>query len=153
MRLSIGPAACKASLCRSQTHSWRAIALTSLCIMSPWASWSFLMVVPGAILNSRSGRAMMAIRDNPVAAATMGINLPMVKTTTFGLSAMFAGHWRRVLLLLRMRVRIPGHVQLLHRRLLTGGLRRLAVSSPIPGAICWADSSIVFRPRIRRRSL
>lgn len=51
----------------------------------------FLMVVAWCILNSRSGRAMMAIRDNPVAAATMGINLPMVKTTTFGLSAMYAG--------------------------------------------------------------
>ena len=34
---------------------------------------------------------MMAIRDNPIAAKTMGVNLPLVKTTTFGISAMFAG--------------------------------------------------------------
>jgi branched-chain amino acid transport system permease protein len=33
----------------------------------------FLMVITWCILHSRSGRAMMAIRDNPVAAATMGI--------------------------------------------------------------------------------
>ena len=34
---------------------------------------------------------MMAIRDNPIAAKTMGINTPLVKTTTFGISAMYAG--------------------------------------------------------------
>lgn len=51
----------------------------------------FLMVVTWCILHSRSGRAMMAIRDNPIAARTMGINLPLIKTTTFGISAMFAG--------------------------------------------------------------
>lgn len=50
-----------------------------------------LMVITWCILHSRSGRAMMAIRDNPIAARTMGINLPMVKTITFGISAMFAG--------------------------------------------------------------
>lgn len=51
----------------------------------------FLMVITWCILHSRSGRSMMAIRDNPIAARTMGINLPLVKTTTFGISAMFAG--------------------------------------------------------------
>jgi branched-chain amino acid transport system permease protein len=51
----------------------------------------FLMAITWCILHSRSGRSMMAIRDNPIAARTMGINLPLVKTTTFGLSAMFAG--------------------------------------------------------------
>jgi branched-chain amino acid transport system permease protein len=51
----------------------------------------FLMVVAWCILHSRSGRAMMAIRDNPIAASTMGINTALVKTTTFGISAMFAG--------------------------------------------------------------
>jgi branched-chain amino acid transport system permease protein len=51
----------------------------------------FLMVITWCILHSRSGRAMMAIRDNPIAARTMGINMPLVKTTTFGISAMYAG--------------------------------------------------------------
>ena len=50
-----------------------------------------LMVATWCLLHSRSGRSMMAIRDNPIAAATMGINLPLVKTATFGISAMFAG--------------------------------------------------------------
>ena len=51
----------------------------------------FLMIITWCLLHSRSGRAMMAIRDNPIAAKTMGINMPLVKTTTFGISAMYAG--------------------------------------------------------------
>jgi branched-chain amino acid transport system permease protein len=43
------------------------------------------------ILNSRSGRAMMAIRDFPIAADTMGINLRLYKTVTFGISAAMTG--------------------------------------------------------------
>jgi branched-chain amino acid transport system permease protein len=43
------------------------------------------------ILKSRSGRAMMAIRDQPLAAATMGIDTSLYKTVTFGISAAYTG--------------------------------------------------------------
>ena len=43
------------------------------------------------MLNSRSGRAMMAIRDYPIAADTMGINTSLYKTVTFGISAAYTG--------------------------------------------------------------
>ncbi len=43
------------------------------------------------LLNSRSGRAIMAIRDQPLAAATMGIDLALYKTVTFGISAAYTG--------------------------------------------------------------
>ena len=43
------------------------------------------------ILNSRSGRAMMAIRDYPIAADTMGIDTALYKTVTFGISAAYTG--------------------------------------------------------------
>jgi branched-chain amino acid transport system permease protein len=43
------------------------------------------------ILNSRSGRAMMAIRDYPIAADTMGIDTSLYKTVTFGISAAYTG--------------------------------------------------------------
>ena len=43
------------------------------------------------ILNSRSGRAMMAIRDQYMAADTMGIDTALYKTVTFGISAMYTG--------------------------------------------------------------
>ncbi|MEQ1613540.1 MAG: branched-chain amino acid ABC transporter permease [Hyphomicrobiaceae bacterium] len=40
---------------------------------------------------SRSGRAIMAIRDNPIAAKAMGIDTALYKATTFGVSAAYAG--------------------------------------------------------------
>jgi branched-chain amino acid transport system permease protein len=43
------------------------------------------------LIRSRTGRAIMAIRDNPIAAAAMGINLPLYKTLTFGVSALYTG--------------------------------------------------------------
>ena len=43
------------------------------------------------ILNSRSGRAMMAIRDQYMAADTMGIDTSLYKTVTFGISAAYTG--------------------------------------------------------------
>ncbi len=43
------------------------------------------------ILNSRSGRAMMAIRDQYMAADTMGIDTALYKTVTFGISAAYTG--------------------------------------------------------------
>jgi branched-chain amino acid transport system permease protein len=39
----------------------------------------------------RTGRAMVAIRDHPIAAATMGVNTALVKSLTFGVSAFYTG--------------------------------------------------------------
>ena len=43
------------------------------------------------LLRSRSGRAMMAIRDNQIAASAMGVNLALYKTLAFGISAAVTG--------------------------------------------------------------
>ena len=43
------------------------------------------------LLRGRVGRAMVAIRDQHVAAEAMGINTAMVKSLTFGVSAMYTG--------------------------------------------------------------
>jgi len=43
------------------------------------------------LIRSHTGRAIVAIRDNPLAAAAMGIDNARYKTTTFGVSAMFTG--------------------------------------------------------------
>jgi branched-chain amino acid transport system permease protein len=43
------------------------------------------------LVASRTGRALMAIRDNPIAARAMGINLALYKATAFGISAMITG--------------------------------------------------------------
>jgi branched-chain amino acid transport system permease protein len=43
------------------------------------------------LLRGRVGRALIAVRDHPIAATAMGINLPMFKSLTFGVSAAFTG--------------------------------------------------------------
>ena len=43
------------------------------------------------LVHSRTGRAIMAIRDNPIAARSMGINTALYKTLTFGVSALYTG--------------------------------------------------------------
>jgi branched-chain amino acid transport system permease protein len=43
------------------------------------------------LVASRSGRAMMAIRDNPLAARSMGVNVALYKSLAFGVSALFTG--------------------------------------------------------------
>jgi branched-chain amino acid transport system permease protein len=43
------------------------------------------------LLRGRVGRALVAIRDHPIAATAMGINLPLFKSLTFGVSAAFTG--------------------------------------------------------------
>jgi branched-chain amino acid transport system permease protein len=43
------------------------------------------------LVESRAGRAMVAIRDHPIAAATMGVNTALTKSLTFGVSAFYTG--------------------------------------------------------------
>lgn len=43
------------------------------------------------LLQGRIGRAMVAIRDHHIAAETMGINLALHKSLTFGVSALYTG--------------------------------------------------------------
>jgi branched-chain amino acid transport system permease protein len=45
----------------------------------------------GNLTRGRLGRAIVAIRDNPIAAQAMGVNLPLVKSITFGISAAYTG--------------------------------------------------------------
>jgi branched-chain amino acid transport system permease protein len=48
-------------------------------------------VVQRNLVKSRAGRAMVAVRDNPTAAAVMGVNVSVTKTVVFGVSAAMAG--------------------------------------------------------------
>ena len=50
-----------------------------------------LFVLARNLLAGRSGRAIVAIRDNPVAAQAMGIHTPLYKSLTFGVSAAYTG--------------------------------------------------------------
>jgi branched-chain amino acid transport system permease protein len=62
--------------------------------------WMYLVVLAVAVLmfwlarnllDSRTGRALTAIRDHPMAASTMGINVSQYKAVTFGISALYTG--------------------------------------------------------------
>ncbi|MBS0335232.1 MAG: branched-chain amino acid ABC transporter permease [Proteobacteria bacterium] len=48
-----------------------------------WLGWN--------LLRGRVGRALIAIRDQPIAAEAMGVNNAMYKSLAFGVSAMFTG--------------------------------------------------------------
>ncbi|HWS75093.1 MAG TPA: branched-chain amino acid ABC transporter permease, partial [Quisquiliibacterium sp.] len=50
-----------------------------------------MFLIAWNLLRGRIGRALVAIRDHPIAAAAMGINLPVFKSITFGVSAAFTG--------------------------------------------------------------
>src|SRR5512146_2579494 len=43
------------------------------------------------LLRGRTGRALKAIRDNPIAASAMGVNTALYKSLTFGVSALYTG--------------------------------------------------------------
>jgi branched-chain amino acid transport system permease protein len=50
-----------------------------------------LFVVAWNVVRGRTGRALVALRDHPVAAATMGIDVAAYKSVAFGVSAMYTG--------------------------------------------------------------
>lgn len=50
-----------------------------------------LFVLAANLLARRTGRAIVAIRDNPIAAQAMGINNALYKSLTFGVSAGYTG--------------------------------------------------------------
>lgn len=51
----------------------------------------FLYWTASNLKNTRSGRAMIAIRENPIAARSMGVNLALYNSITFSISAFYVG--------------------------------------------------------------
>ncbi|MBQ8276316.1 MAG: branched-chain amino acid ABC transporter permease [Clostridia bacterium] len=59
-------------------------------------SWSYLVMILCIffivnLIRSRHGRAIMAVRDNAIAAASVGINVSRCRIVTFAIAALFAG--------------------------------------------------------------
>lgn len=52
---------------------------------------AILFTCAAFLIRSRSGRALMAIRDNPIAAKSMGVNTSVYKSLAFGVSALYTG--------------------------------------------------------------
>lgn len=56
-----------------------------------WIIVAIMMLVKHRTINSRTGRAFIAIRENPVAARGLGINVRWYKILAFGISAFMTG--------------------------------------------------------------
>jgi branched-chain amino acid transport system permease protein len=68
---------------RADRHVWIYFVTLAFAIV--------LFVLARNILRSRPGRALIALRDNPIGAEVSGVNLARYKVTAFGLSASYAG--------------------------------------------------------------
>ncbi len=62
---------------------FRYLVFTAVAMAMFWLAWN--------IVRGRWGLAMMSVRDNPVSAASMGVDLPRTKVVTFAISAGYAG--------------------------------------------------------------
>jgi branched-chain amino acid transport system permease protein len=62
---------------------WLYLFTLLIALLMFWLAWN--------LLRGRIGRAMVAIRDHPIAAEAMGVDVAAVKTLTFGVSALYAG--------------------------------------------------------------
>jgi len=62
---------------------WVYFLLAALCAAAFWVARN--------LIYSRPGRSIIAIRDNETGAAVNGVNVPMTKTLTFGVSAALGG--------------------------------------------------------------
>jgi branched-chain amino acid transport system permease protein len=62
---------------------WVYFLLVTMCAIAFWVARN--------LIYSRPGRSIIAIRDNETGAAVNGVNVPMTKTLTFGVSAALGG--------------------------------------------------------------
>lgn len=62
---------------------WLYLFSLAIALLMFWMGWN--------LIRGRIGRALIAIRDQPIAAASMGINMPMYKSLAFGISALYTG--------------------------------------------------------------
>jgi branched-chain amino acid transport system permease protein len=62
---------------------WLYFVTLAVMLLMFWLGWN--------LLRGRIGRAMVAIRDQPTAARAMGVDSAMIKSMTFGVSALYTG--------------------------------------------------------------
>jgi branched-chain amino acid transport system permease protein len=68
---------------QSDRHIWIYFVVLTITIV--------LFVIARNLFRSRPGRALMALRDNPIGAEVSGVNLARYKVFAFGLSSAYAG--------------------------------------------------------------
>lgn len=76
---------------RPRAPAWTGLADDQWLYLVALAAVVITLVLAHNLTDSRVGRAMIAIRENELAAQTMGVDLGRLKAVTFGWSAMFTG--------------------------------------------------------------
>lgn len=74
--------------------SWSGFSLAQKDLWLYWVAVVVLlivMIVAHNLVRSRYGLAMVAVRDNEIAAAASGVNLAVIKTVSFGMSGALTG--------------------------------------------------------------
>jgi branched-chain amino acid transport system permease protein len=76
---------------KPEAPSWLPISQDQWLYLFTLAVTVLMVAIARNLLRGRIGRAMIAIRDHPIAASAMGVDIAMVKSLTFAVSAMYAG--------------------------------------------------------------
>jgi branched-chain amino acid transport system permease protein len=97
------------------------------------------------LVRGRTGRALVAIRDNPIAARTMGVNSALYKSWTFGVSALYTGVAGALGAIVIQFVAPDSFTFLLAVSFLVGGV--VGGINSIPGAVV-GGLFVVFVPNI-----
>lgn len=79
------------SVGRPTAPHWSGIADDQWMYLLALAATVLAMILARNLVSSRPGRALIAIREHEIAAATLGVDVARVKAVTFGWSAMLAG--------------------------------------------------------------
>jgi branched-chain amino acid transport system permease protein len=78
-------------LTKPEPPSWLAVNADQWLYLFTLAIGIAMFVIGRNLVRGRTGRALEALRDHPVAAEAMGINAALYKSAAFGVSALYAG--------------------------------------------------------------
>lgn len=114
---------------RADPHRFRYFVLLAVAAV--------MFVLASNILRSRAGRALIALRDNPTAAAVNGVAVAQIKVVTWGVSGGFCGVAGWMLMVNQPFAGTTGFTVALSISLIIGLVvgGAATISGPIPGAI------------------
>ncbi len=109
---------------------------------------AFTLLTIGMLVNSRLGRALVALREDELAAKTMGINTPIYMIMAFAIGSLYAGLAGSLLAVYETTVTPSGfdldYSCLLCIMVIVGGMGRLW--APLVGVLVMTLATEIFRP-------
>ncbi len=103
------------------------------CTSSPWSSFGLVAIVAYALRQGPIGRRLHIVRDSPLAASTLGVNLTVTKVVVFVVGAMVAALGGLALRRLQQAITPQDFMWSASLGLLLArGARRAAAHLPVP---------------------